>query len=59
MITLAQVFATVLLLLAVSGELSRVRAPRPLLRAVGPCAPLSRWIYVHGPAGSIARVLGE
>ena len=33
MITLAQVFATVLLLLAVSGELPRLRAPRPLLRA--------------------------
>ena len=33
MITLAQVFATVLLLLVVSGELPRLRAPRPLLRA--------------------------
>jgi len=40
MITLAQVFATVLLLLAVSGELPRLPAPPPLLRAwvlVRPC----------------------
>ena len=44
MITLAQVFATVLLLLAVSGELPRLRAPRdPVLCCVrgSLCAPFA------------------